>query len=249
MRILLVEDDRALADVVARGLREQAYAVDVVADGNAAVYQAAVVPYDAIVLDVTLPGRDGFAVCREIRRRGLDVRIVILTARDTVLDRVAGLDSGADDYLVKPFDFAELLARLRALLRRGAAVRPSTIHVGDLAVDTLAQRVTRAGEPVSLTTKEYALLEFLARNAGRVVGRAEISEHVWDDRYDPFSNLIESYVNRLRRKLDGGGRTPLIHTRRGAGYLFGAAPPWEAPRAGGPAGEPAGRRDEAGDGA
>ena len=221
MRLLLVEDDPGLARVVASGLREQAYAVDVAPDGDAAVYMAAVHDYDLVVLDVVLPRRDGLAVCRELRRRGVRARILMLTARDAVEDRVAGLDMGADDYLTKPFDFGELLARLRALLRRPDEVGPETIAVADLEVDTRAQRVRRGGRPVELTTKEYALLEFLARNAGRVVGRAEISDHVWDANYDPVSNLIETYVNRLRRKLDAPPNAPLIHTRRGAGYVLG----------------------------
>jgi two-component system copper resistance phosphate regulon response regulator CusR len=224
MRILLVEDDAVIAYSIAKGLREEAYAVDVATDGDAALYQAVVNPYDAIVLDVMLPGRDGFAVCRELRRRGLNAPVLMLTARDAVSDRIAGLDTGADDYLTKPFEFGELLARLRALLRRGPVLAPGVLTVGDLALDTHAQRATRAGRDLSLTTREYALLEFLARNAGRVVGRAEISDHVWDDRYDPFSNLIESYINRLRKKLDEPGLPGLIHTRRGAGYLLEASP-------------------------
>jgi DNA-binding response OmpR family regulator len=148
----------------------------------------------------------------------------MLTARDAVEDRIAGLDHGADDYLTKPFEFRELLARLRALLRRSAEIRPAQIKVADLVVDTGAQTVTRAGRTISLTTKEYALLEFLARNAGRVVGRGEIAEHVWDESFDPFSNLIEVYVNRLRGKIDAGSAKPLLHTRRGAGYFFGLNP-------------------------
>jgi two-component system copper resistance phosphate regulon response regulator CusR len=225
MRILLVEDDAVIASSLSKGLREEAYAVDVASDGDAAVYQAAINPYDAIVLDVMLPKRDGFAVCRELRRRGMTTPVLMLTARDAVSDRIAGLDTGADDYLTKPFELGELLARLRALLRRGPALAPAVLRVADLELDTHAHRATRAGRDVSLTTREYALLEFLARNAGRVVGRAEISDHVWDDNYDPFSNLIESYINRLRRKLDAPGLPPLIHTRRGAGYLLGDSPP------------------------
>ena len=221
MRILLVEDDPIIAQFVAKGLREHSYAVDVAGDGDAAIYQAAVNPYDAVVLDVMLPKRDGLAVLRELRRRGIAVPVLMLTAREAVADRVAGLDSGADDYLGKPFDFGELLARLRALLRRAPALQPTVIRVGDLELDTRAQRAWRGGRPIALTTKEYALLEFLARNAGRVVGRAEISDHVWDDNYDPASNLIESYINRLRSKVEAEG-APLIHTRRGAGYLLEA---------------------------
>jgi two-component system copper resistance phosphate regulon response regulator CusR len=224
MRILLVEDDPVIAASLAKGLREAAYAVDVAGDGDAAVYQAAVNPYDAVVLDVMLPKRDGFAVCGELRRRGLTVPVLMLTARDAVSDRIAGLDTGADDYLTKPFEFGELLARLRALLRRGPALAATVLRVADLELDTPAHRASRAGRPVALTTREYALLEFLARNAGRVVGRAEISDHVWDDNYDPASNLIESYINRLRRKLDLPGLRPLIHTRRGAGYVLEEAP-------------------------
>ncbi len=222
MRILLVEDDPTLAQFVAKGLREHSYAVDVAVDGDAAVYQAAVNPYDAVVLDVMLPRRDGFSVCREIRRRGMTMPVLMLTARDAVSDRVAGLDTGADDYLTKPFDFGELLARLRALLRRGPAMVPPVILVADLKLDTHGQRAFRGGRPIPLTAKEYALLEFLARNADRVVGRADISDHVWDDNYDPASNLIESYINRLRRKVDSAGFEPLIHTRRGAGYILTA---------------------------
>lgn len=224
MRILLVEDDPQIAATLARGLRERSYAVDVALDGEAAIYQAAVNSYDAIVLDVLLPKRNGFAVCREIRGRGVAVPVLMLTARDAVEDRVQGLDNGADDYLTKPFDFSELLARLRALLRRGPALAPTIVHVGDLELDTRAQRASRGGVAVPLTTREYALLEYLARNAGRVVGRAEISDHVWDDNYDPASNLIESYVNRLRRKLESAGGSALIHTRRGAGYMLSDTP-------------------------
>lgn len=228
MRILLVEDDPTLAQYVSKGLREYSYAVDVAADGDEAVYQAAVNPYDAIVLDVMLPRQDGFSVCREIRRRGMTVPVLILTARDSVSDRVAGLDTGADDYLIKPFDFTELLARLRALLRRGPAIKSPVIRIADLELDTHAQRAFRGGRAIHLTTREYSLLEFLSRNADRVVGRADISDHVWDDNYDPASNLIESYINRLRRKIDTSGLAPLIHTRRGAGYMMSATPPASA---------------------
>lgn len=222
MRILLVEDDDTLAGLIARGLRAQAYAVDHACDGDTAITEASVIPYDAIILDVSLPRRDGLAVCAELRRRGSHARVLMLTARDTVADRVAGLDAGADDYLTKPFDFDELLARLRALLRRRGDVLPTELVVGDLVLDTRGQAATRAGVSLALTTKEYSLLEYLARNAGRVVGRADISDHVWDDHYDPFSNLIESYINRLRRKVDRPGQSPLIHTRRGAGYILTA---------------------------
>ena len=224
MRLLLVEDDPRIARFVAKGLREQAYAVDIVANGDDALYEAAINSYDLIILDVMIPGKDGFAVCRELRRAGQKVPILMLTARDAIEDRIAGLDHGADDYLTKPFEFRELLARLRALLRRSGEIRPAQIKVADLVLDTGAQTVSRAGRTIPLTTKEYALLEFLARNSGRVVGRAEIAEHVWDETFDPFSNLIEVYVNRLRGKIDASSAKPLLHTRRGAGYFFGLSP-------------------------
>lgn len=221
MRVLLVEDDARIARFVAKGLRERAYAVDIVGNGEEALYQVAINTYDLMILDVMLPGRSGFEVCRELRKSGERMPILMLTARDAVEDRVAGLDQGADDYLTKPFEFRELLARLRALLRRTGELRPAQIVVADLKLDTGAQTVSRGNRNIPLTTKEYALLEFLARNAGRVVGRAEIAEHVWDETFDPFSNLIEVYVNRVRRKIDMGSAKPLLHTRRGAGYLFG----------------------------
>jgi two-component system copper resistance phosphate regulon response regulator CusR len=223
MRLLLVEDDARIARFVAKGLREQAYAVDVVATGDDALYQAAVNTYDMVILDVMIPGKDGFAVCRELRKAGQRVPILMLTARDAVEDRIAGLDHGADDYLTKPFEFRELLARLRALLRRSGELRPAKITIGDLVLDTGAQSASRAGRAMTLTAKEYALLEYLARNAGRVVGRAEIAEHVWDETFDPFSNLIEVYINRVRRKIDADSPKPLLQTRRGAGYVLGTA--------------------------
>jgi DNA-binding response OmpR family regulator len=223
LRVLLAEDDVYLSAMLAKGLREHAYAVDVATDGDAAAYQIAVNEYDLVILDVLMPKRDGFSVCREIRRRGLTMPVLMLTARDAVSDRIAGLDAGADDYLAKPFDFSELLARMRALLRRGRDVRPEEITIGDLVVDTRGQVARRGGRQIALTTKEYTLLEYLAQNAGRVVGRADICAHVWDDNHDPFSNAIEVYIGRLRRKVDGD-RSPLIHTRRGAGYMLSADP-------------------------
>jgi DNA-binding response OmpR family regulator len=220
MRVLLVEDDTRIAHFVAKGLREQSYAVDVAVTGEEALYQVAINTYDLVILDVMIPAPDGFAVCKELRRTGHRMPVLMLTARDTVEDRVEGLDRGADDYLTKPFEFRELLARLRALLRRPSALQPASLAVADLVVDTAGQAVSRGGKSISLTAKEYALVEFLARNAGRVVGRAEIAEHVWDEEFDPFSNLIEVYVNRVRRKIDTKGAKPLLHTRRGAGYVL-----------------------------
>jgi len=223
MRVLLVEDDSRIARFIAKGLREHSYAVDVAGSGEQALYQAAISTYDLVILDVMIPEPDGFAVCRELRRAGQSMPILMLTARDAIEDRVQGLDHGADDYLTKPFEFRELLARLRALLRRPSGVQPPLLKVADLIVDTAGQTVSRAGKPIPLTTKEYALIEFLTRNAGRVVGRAEIAEHVWDEEFDPFSNLIEVYVNRVRRKIDAGRAKPLLHTRRGAGYVLSAS--------------------------
>jgi DNA-binding response OmpR family regulator len=221
VRVLIAEDDPGVQRFVVKGLQEQAYAVDAVATGPAALEQAEINSYDLIILDVMLPGLSGFEVCRGLRELGLKIPVLMLTARDAVEDRVAGLDHGADDYLTKPFEFRELLARMRALLRRPAELRPAQIRVADLTLDTAAQIATRANRNISLTHKEYALLEYLVRNVNRVVGRAEIAEHVWDEQFDPFSNLIEVYINRLRRKIDGPKETPLLHTRRGAGYLLG----------------------------
>jgi DNA-binding response OmpR family regulator len=220
VRLLLAEDDRQLRESIARGLREASYAVDDAPDGGKALFLAAVNDYDAIILDVVLPVRDGIEVCREIRRKGVHAPILMLTARDTVDDKITGLDAGADDYLTKPFDFGELLARLRALVRRRGDVLPMELSVGDLVVDTKKHIARRGDRLIELTTKEYALLEHLVRNAGRIVTRSEINGHVWDDNHDAFSNLIDVYVSRLRRKVDGGERVPLISTRRGVGYMI-----------------------------
>ena len=220
MRILLVEDEPQAAQMLAKGLREQTYAVDVVGDGERALEAALVTPYDVIVLDWMLPRKSGLDVCRELREAGLSTPVLMLTARDAVEDRVTGLDMGADDYLVKPFHFRELLARVRALMRREPALRPGTISVADLEIDTRSRRVHRGGRAVDLTAKEYALLEYLAIRAGEVVGRADIAEHVWSDTYDPFSNVIEVYIQRLRRKLDDADPHRLIQTRRGEGYIL-----------------------------
>lgn len=219
-----MEDETRVAGFIARGLREQTYAVDIASDGEQALYQASVNEYDIVILDVLLPVKDGYAVCRELRAAGFRAPILMLTARDAVDDRVAGLDSGADDYLAKPFDFKELLARLRALLRRAVGLRPRVMHVADLVLDTGGHSVARAGKDISLTAKEYALLEYLVLNQGRVVGREQIAQHVWDESFDPFSNVIDVYIKRLRDKLDTGHARRLIHTRRGEGYMLGVAP-------------------------
>jgi len=222
VRILLAEDDRQLRESIARGLREASYAVDDAPDGAKALFLAAVNDYDAIVLDIVLPEMDGLEVCRQIRRKGIHVPILMLTARDAVDDKITGLDAGADDYLTKPFDFGELLARLRALVRRRGDVLQAELSVADLVVDTRRHSARRGQREINLTTKEYALLEHLVRNAGRIVTRAEINAHVWDDNHDPFSNLIDVYMSRLRRKIDGGEKVALISTRRGVGYMLSA---------------------------
>jgi DNA-binding response OmpR family regulator len=209
-----------MANVIAKGLREQSYAVDIAEDGDAALYQASINDYDLIMLDVLLPVHDGFEVCRELRARADTTPVLMLTARATVDDRITGFDAGADDYLTKPFSFRELLARVRALLRRDSQRRPDIFQLDDLIVDSASHRVSRASREIELTAKEYALLEFLARRAGQLVSRSEIAAHVWDDSFDPFSNSIEVYMNRLRKKIDEEHPIKLLHTRRGEGYIL-----------------------------
>jgi two-component system copper resistance phosphate regulon response regulator CusR len=220
VRILLVEDEPNAARLLAKGLVEQAYAVDTANNGNRALELASSADYDLVILDVMLPGKDGLTVCRELRETGSVMPILILTARDAVEYRVSGLDCGADDYLVKPIDFRELLARIRALLRRAPALQREIIRVADLIVDTRARHVTRGGQPIDLTAKEYSLIEYLARRAGDIVRRDEIAEHVWDQNFDPLSNLIEVYMRRLRRKIDEEHDVKLLHTKRGLGYTL-----------------------------
>lgn len=223
MRILLIEDEPDAAAVLAKGLREHAYAVDVANDGRHGLEMAATSDYDLLVLDLLLPGLNGLEVCRRLRKDRRSTPVLMLTARGEPDQRVEGLDVGADDYLSKPYHFPELLARVRALLRRGPALASAVLRVEDLAIDTRTRHVHRAGRAIQLTTKEYTLLEYLARRDGEVVGRADIAEHVWDDSFDPLSNLIEVYIQRLRRKIDDGESVKLIQTRRGAGYSLTAA--------------------------
>ena len=220
MRVLVVEDEMKMARAIRRGLEQEGYAVDTVPDGDEGLYQAGEHPYDAVILDVMLPGLDGFEVCRRLRATGNWAPVLMLTARDRVADRIAGLDAGADDYLVKPFAFGELVARLRALIRRGSVERPTVLTVGDLTLDPAAHRVTRCGQEVELSAREFALLEFLMRHAGEVVSRSAILDHVWDYNYDGLSNVVDVYIGYLRRKLEQPFNQPLIRTVRGVGYAL-----------------------------
>ena len=223
MRILVVEDDQKVASFIQSGLQQEGYAVDVLHDGLLAGDQARTVDYDAVVLDLMLPGRSGFQVLRDIRSRKPSLPVVMLTAKDALDDRIAGLDSGADDYMVKPFALAELSARLRAVLRRGAP-RENVLRVADLEIDTLTRVVRRSGRRVVLTAKEYALLEYLMRNSGRPLTKSLIIEHVWDIHFDSVSNVVEVHINSLRNKIDRESGTPLIHTVRGVGYVLTDTP-------------------------
>jgi len=224
MRILVVEDELKMAGLLKRGLEEEGYAVDVAATGSDAVWAATENPYDAILLDVMLPDANGFEVCRRLRAGGRWAPVLMLTARNVVADRVAGLDAGADDYLTKPFSFSELFARLRALVRRGATERPAVLVVGDLALDPAARRVTRGDAAVELTAKEFALLEYFMRRPGEVLTRSRIIEHVWDFGYDGDSNVIDVYVRYLREKIDRPFRRESIETVRGSGYRLREVP-------------------------
>jgi len=218
MRVLIVEDHVKMAALIQRGLRKEAMAVDVTANGEDAIWMAGATEYDAIVLDVMLPGLDGFEVCRRLRKDGVWAPILMLTARDAVRDRVAGLDSGADDYLTKPFSYAELLARLRALVRRGPVERPAELRVGALRLDPARHKVWRGESELSLSPKEFALLETFMRRPGEVLSRFQLLEHAWDYEYENRSNVVDSYIRLLRRKIDQPFGTQSIETVRGAGY-------------------------------
>jgi two-component system OmpR family response regulator len=220
MRILLVEDEVKMARALRRGLEQEGHTVDVSVDGEDGLSKASEYDFDAVVLDVMLPGRDGFSICRELRANGRWSPVLMLTARDAVEDRIRGLDAGADDYLVKPFAFGELLARLRALVRRGPTERPSVISVGDVELDPAAHSVTRSGRAVDLSAREFSLLEFLMRHPGEVLSRARILEQVWDYSYSGFSNVVDVYIAYLRRKLERPFGRPLIRTVRGVGYVL-----------------------------
>ncbi len=220
MRILLVEDNRRLNTSLRQSLVEDGYAVDAAFDGQEGEELALLAPYDVIILDLMLPAKDGLEVCRSLRQQHVTIPILVLTARDTVDDRVLGLDSGADDYLVKPFAINELRARLRALLRRDASDKSGQLRVGDLVLDPATHAVTRRGQPIALTAKEFALLEYLMRNAGRVITREAIENHVWDYDFTSGSNVVDVYIRRLRRKIDDPFDVKLFETIRGAGYCL-----------------------------
>lgn len=224
MRILLVEDEHKLAGVIKRGLEEHGYAVDVAYDGEDGLHLATLEPYDLVILDVMLPRLDGYAVCRALRAQRHNMPVLMLTARDVVDDRVMGLDSGADDYLIKPFAFRELLARVRALLRRDAFSKDPVLRAADLEVDTVTHEVRRGGRLIELTSKEYMILEYFVRNPNRVLTRTQIAEHVWDYDFVSMSNIVDVYVGYLRRKLNDDQEPRLLHTIRGAGYQLKVPP-------------------------
>jgi len=220
MRILVIEDEKKIASFIKRGLKEKSYSVDVAFDGDKGLFLAEINPYDLIVLDIMLPGKDGLFICRQLRSKNIDVPILMLTARDEVEDKVSGLDSGADDYLTKPFAFGEFLARVRALIRRKDKAKATKLKVADLELDQLSHKVRRAGKEIELTSTEYAFLEYMMLNANQVVTRTMISEHVWNEDFDSFSNVINVYVNYLRNKIDAGFDKKLIHSIRGTGYIL-----------------------------
>ena len=220
MRILVIEDEKKVASFIQRGLEAEHYQVDVAHDGEAGFLQLFDNDYDALILDVMLPKRDGLSILRDLRSRKLAVPVLMLTARDTIADKVAGLDQGADDYLTKPFAFEELLARLRALLRRGVSSPAPELTLADVRLDLVTHQVTRAGKRIDLTAKEFALLEFFLRQPGRVLSRALIAQHVWGVDFDTFTNVIDVYVNYLRKKIDTDFEPKLLHTVRGVGYVM-----------------------------
>jgi heavy metal response regulator len=220
MRVLLAEDDTRVASFIRRGLSQEGFSVDVARDGRSAFHEALNEPYDAVVLDVVMPHLDGFEVLAHIRKHGCTVPVLILSARDTVEDRVRGLNGGADDYLVKPFSVVELTARIRALLRRRKDSRPNVVRVADLEIDAAARKVTRGGQRIQLTPKELSLLEYLACNHGHVVTRTMIAEHVWDQHFDSCSNVVDVFIRHLRAKVEDGFPAKLIHTVRGVGYVL-----------------------------
>jgi heavy metal response regulator len=220
MRILVVEDEKKVAGFIKKGLEEETYAVDIAHDGGEGFYLGKENQYDLIILDWMLPEMDGLEVLQKLRQSGVDTPILLLTAKDTVEDKVAGLNKGADDYLTKPFAFSELLARVRVLLRRGQKETKTTLTLGDLTLDLVSHKVKRGDEDIELTSKEYSLLEYFMRNPGKVLTRTMIAEHVWDYNFDTFTNVIDVYINHLRKKIDKNFSKKLLHTMRGVGYVM-----------------------------
>ena len=221
MRILVIEDEKKIADFIKRGLKEEGYAVDMADDGENGFFLATTNDYDLILLDLMLPKLDGITICKKVREEKISTPIIMLTAKDALKDKVIGLNAGADDYLTKPFAFEELLARIRAILRKQSEQsQQAKLQVADLSLDLSTYKVTRAGKEIELTSKEYALLEYLMRNAGKIVTRTMISEHVWDIHFDTFTNVIDVYINYLRNKIDAGSKKKLIQTVRGRGYML-----------------------------
>ncbi|GBE41887.1 transcriptional activator protein CzcR [bacterium BMS3Bbin09] len=220
MRILIVEDEKSLADIIRKGLEEEGYAVDVAYNGEEGLYLAENEPSDIIILDIMLPGVDGMTILKKIRKAGVRTPVIMLTAKDTLMDKISGLDSGADDYLTKPFLFEELLARIRALLRRNSEVKTSIVEIGDLVIDMAAHEVRRREKNISLSAKEYALVEYMTLNRNKVLNRASLTEHLYNQDFDLDSNIIDVFINRIRNKIDRGFDKKLIHTVRGAGYMM-----------------------------
>jgi len=220
MRILVIEDEQKVANFIKRGLKEEGYSVDVACDGEGGYFLVKDNEYDVIILDLMLPKMDGITLCKKLRAEKITTPILMLTAKDSVKDKVIGLDSGGNDYLTKPFSFEELLARIRVLLRKDQTATPTKLKVDDLVLDLITHKVSRAGKEIPLTNKEYALLEYLMRNTGSIVTRTMISEHVWDINFDTFTNVIDVYLNYLRNKIDKGYKKKLIHTIRGRGYMI-----------------------------
>jgi len=220
VRILLVEDEERIASFIARGLKESHYVVDVASDGEKGLFMAEINEYDLAILDIMLPKKDGITICRELRNKGRDLPILMLSAKDSTDDKIRGLNIGADDYLAKPFAFKELLARVQALLRRQKPSQGQILKVGDLQLNQLTHKVIRQDKEIELTSKEYMLLEYFMLNAGKLISRTMISEHVWHEDFDSFTNVIDVFVNYLRKKIDKGFKKPLIHTIRGSGYCL-----------------------------
>lgn len=220
MRIILIEDEKQLARIVKKGLEEASYSVDVAYDGEEGLYMAEHFPADVIILDIMLPVIDGLSLLSIIRKKGVKTPVILLTAKDTISDKIKGLDTGADDYLTKPFEFNELLARIRSLLRRKGDIKEAVIRIGDMEINTASREVKRAGRAIPLSTKEYTILEYLSYKKNTVVTRTDLTEHIYDESFDTDSNIIDVYINYLRNKIDSGFKNKLIHTIRGAGYIL-----------------------------